>query len=387
MGKAKPVSSLQVETRYWKSLTDEQLLNVSFRADDPASLEGVLHELPLIDETPFVEFAYNTKTGSGQKVRCVHCRYDNHNRGFVLRFRDATRILVGKDCGKKIYGADFDLIEKDFDAAKDRAYYLRCKRSTLAAAPAFRAALESLRSDPALTKFQEVKRRFNTAMSSLARELAKAVQHSDGALYVDDLVRDFEAEARREEQQEILVQQLATMTKTAVRKAREDGRLPRKGAGLKFIFKRVPKHVGSIRGQTFFRTDQEPPRERIEQLSVRVLHSLDALPSSTLTTSQLRVVFRDLSQIVDALVGEIDRLADVLDAFDAGNLARIARWATTRSEDQTVYTATVGQLALDGPSHEQPRVVRVPADYRPPSREPFMAFRAALSSDPTIPNR
>jgi hypothetical protein len=225
------------------------------------------------------------------------------------------------------------------------------------------------------------------SMSSVARELAQAVQHGDGALYVDDFVRDFEAEARREEQQEILAQQIATMTKTAISKARKDGRLPRKDERLKPIFKRVPKYVGSIRGKAFFRTDQEPPRERIEQLSVRVLHSLDALPASTLTTSQLRVVFRDLGQIVDALVGEIDRLADLLDAFEAGNLARIARWATTRSDDQTVYTATVGQLALDGPSHEQPRVVRLPPDYHPPLREPFLAFRAALSSDPAMPNR
>jgi hypothetical protein len=380
MGTVKLAPPPAAETRYWKSLTDEQLLEISFRTDDPAMLAGVVHELPATDETPFVEFAYNTKTGSGHKVRCIHCRYDNHNRGFVLRFKNAARILVGKDCGKKLYGADFDVIEKDFDAAKDRAYYLRCKRSTLAAAPSFRAALSSLGRHPALAQFQDAKHSFNRAMPGLALDLAKAVLQDGGDLYLDEKVRDLDAEARREEQQDILAQHIGTMTKTAIRKAREDGLLRHEGKRPRPIFKRVPKRIGSIRGLAFFRVDQEPPRDRIGQLSARAIHILEALPASTMTTAQLRVVFRDLGQIVDALIDEIDRLAELPDAFDAGNLSRIATWATARSEDHTVYISAIGQLTVDGPRHDRPRTARFPTDYRPPSRQPFVTFRAALTA-------
>ncbi len=366
--------------RYWKSLTDEQLLETAFRADDPTRLDGVVHEVPTTDQTPFVEFAYDTKTNSGQKVRCVHCRYPNHYRGFVLRFMDATRILVGKDCGKKLYGADFDLIEKDFDAARDRAYYLRCKRSALAAAPAFRAALASLRSHPAIGQFQATKHSFNRAMPALVPALAQACLQDGGALYVDGKVRDYEAEARREEQQDILAQRVGSMTKTAVTKARQDGLLRRDGAKPRPIFKLVPKLIGTIAGQAFFRTNQKSPSDRIEQLSARAFHVIDMLPVSTMTTAQLRVVFRDLDQIVGELIAEIDRLGTLDDAFETGNLSRIAEWATARSSDHTIYSAAIGQITRDGPRYNAPCAVSFPAGYRAPSRQLFATFRVALTA-------
>ncbi len=82
---------------------------------------------------------------------------------------------------------------------------------------------------------------------------------------------------------------------------------------------------------------------------------------------------------VDALIDKIDRLAELPDAFDAENLSRIATWAMARSED-TFNNAAIGQLTVDGPSHDRPRTVRFPADYRPAPRQRFVTFRAALTA-------
>ena len=41
-----------------------------------------------------------------------------------MEYRDGRRILVGRDCARKIWGVDFDLLIKDFDLARNAAYYL-----------------------------------------------------------------------------------------------------------------------------------------------------------------------------------------------------------------------------------------------------------------------
>jgi transcriptional regulator NrdR family protein len=372
------------ETRYWRSLTDEQLLETAFRADDPVSLDRIVQELPQTDEIPFVEFAYNTKAGSGLRVRCIHCRWENHNRGFVLRFRDGTRILVGKDCGKKIYGADFDLIEKDFDAAKDRAYYLRRRRAAIEAARTFRAKLAALQRDPALEQFRTAKVAFNRAMPNLARALASACRQDAGALYVEAPVRDFEAEARREEQQEVLAQRIGAMTKTAIKKARDAGLLRRPGDKPKPIYKYVPKLSATIAGQAFFLADREFPHVVIDNLAERVLQILDVLTSGNMSTPQLRVVFRDFDGILADLLAEIDRLVQLTYAFEVGNLSRIAEWATTALGDNATYTAGVGSLFRANRLEQKTMSVTLPPEYRAPSSRPFEELRLAIQPAPDL---
>lgn len=372
--------ALPTETRYWTTLTDDQLLEVAFHADDPTTLSDVVLDLPSSEETPTVEFAYNTKDGAGRKVRCIHCRYDNHNRGFVLRFKDGRRILVGKDCGKKIYGANFDLIERDFDAARDRAGYIRRQRAIRAAAPGFIQAMGSLLVHPSLMGFRDLRRSFNRSLPELARLTADACCRQGGAMMVEEKVRDLKAEVRREEQMEIEADRLARMTKTARKRAIDDGAVMRPGKKLKPIYMTTFRAVGQIEGTAFFMTIEEPPDEALKVLIPAMVGVLNKLDADRLTNSQYRSIFGEITRKLDDIERQMERLQAPLAAFELGNLSRMAEWGTRNAQDGGVYKAELGGITWKTPGRDEPSAVYCPKDYRPPSQQPIKAFRAIVSA-------
>jgi hypothetical protein len=203
----------------WGKLSDSELLEVDFLSKDPSSLPNVLLEIPQTEALPEVEFAYDTSQTIGVKVRCVHCRYENHNRGFVLQFENGDRVLVGGTCGKKRYGADFQTLERDFEAARQRASYLKRRNQTLAHAATFRSALEQLPLHPAFVSYKKTKREFSRSVTALARALHDLP--SDGQLYLPTKVRDFEAENRRYERWE---RQMGSLTKTEMATLQRGGK-------------------------------------------------------------------------------------------------------------------------------------------------------------------
>lgn len=371
--------ALPTEVHYWTTLTDDQLLGVAFSADDPTALDNVVLELPPREEIPTVEFAYDTKDSTGRKVRCVHCRYDNHNRGFVLRFKNGRRILVGKDCGKKIYGANFDLTERDFNAARERAGYIRRQRAIRAATPGFVQAMASLLAHPSLMDFRNLRRNFNRCLPELARLTADACCRSGGTMMVEEQVRDLEAEARREEQMDIHADRLAKMTTTARKRAIDNGSILRSGKKLKPIYRTIPKPVGQIEGAAFFVTTEDPPDEALKVLAPAMVGVLTKLDAERLTNSQYRSVFLEIARKLDDIEHEIERLEAPLAAFEFGNLSRLAEWGTRRAQDGDVYKAELGGITWKTPRRNELSAVYCPRDYRPPSRQAIRAFRAIVS--------
>jgi hypothetical protein len=367
-----------LDSGYWKSLSDEQLVATDFRTEDPTLVENIIRDLPLTGERPIVESAYNTKTSTGRKVYCLHCKHDTHFRGFVLLLPTGQRMLVGKDCGKKIYGADFDRIEKDFSDARQRAQLLSIRASVASGAPSFRAAVRSLKNDPALELFQDVKRAWNQAVPLLARALAEVCTKGGGTLYITDKIRDFAAEERREERQFENAKLVGTMTKTAVRKARENGDLPSNGRRPKPLYREVPKLLGTLAGQGFFRADQLPHRN-IDELGVRAEQILDQLTDGRHSTAQLRLIFQNLRHVVEALAAEIGRLNELFEAFELRNLTNIASWANHREIGRNSYFAAVGNISCHDHFGGEPISVTFPAEYRVPSVMPFQRFLQILS--------
>ena len=332
------------DASYWRSLSDEQLVKTAFSTADPSLLEGIIWELPTTEETPRVELAYNTKGGAGGGlVFCVHCRHETHNRGFVLRFEDSRRMLVGKDCGKKIYVADFDAIEKDFKGARERAGFLKLRNSITANKAKWLSVLASIKADPSLSGFRECKRLWNQTLPELAKVIGE-VCAKGGELYINERVRDLAAEERREERQTNNSKQIGTMTKTAIRKARALGDLPSSGRPQTPIYKDILKYIGKLEGQEFLRIDHRLPDNRILELAARVEQILDALSQTKYSTAQYAVVFRDLRQLCEALVYEISRLHEIFDAFNSRNLSLIAQWATFRFEGRYIYSAGIGTI-------------------------------------------
>ena len=287
-------------------------------------------------------------------------------------------MLVGKDCGKKIYGADFSAIEKDFDTARDRADLLHQRRAALDAAPAFLAALEALRSHPAVSEFSELRRSFIKSMTGLSNLLANAIARGGGALFIEERVRDFEAEGRREEEQERKQATLATMTKTQAKKLRRDGDMPGSVRKQKPIYKLIPRQIGTISGQPFFRL-LEPPATVLEALDKRARSALVTLQSQAMTTAQLRSFFRALNEVIDSLLAAIDRLASPRDAFEAGNLKVIAQWASSSFKNGERFEAGIGMMSRYDRDMHLLATCRCPPRFTVPSRSHIEAFRSALN--------
>lgn len=67
---------------YWRSLTDEQLLRVSFTTTDPEGLEGLVLDVPPDNGyPPIVELCYDFRGSKRSYIRCAHCGYPNHLAG------------------------------------------------------------------------------------------------------------------------------------------------------------------------------------------------------------------------------------------------------------------------------------------------------------------
>ncbi len=370
--------SLPDSGKYWSSLSDDQLLTTAFRTDDPARLPGIVQILPNTSDMPVVEFAYNTAGAGIGKVRCIHCKYDNHNRGFVLKFDNGTRMLVGKDCGKKIYGADFDAIEKDFNAARDRADFLKMRLALIAHSSTLKTALANLASHPSIAMFAEARRDFNRAMAGVAASLASAAMTQSGALFVEDRVRDFEAEVKREEKQELLQAQIDKFSKTEIKKLRSTGALPSGARKLRPIYKQVSRQIGTLAGLRFFEL-REMPAPTIESLNKRVWSSLSALETQRMSNVQLGRFFREFHGMIDDILAVIDRLAAPLDAFEQRNLDLIAQWASSTSGTGEKFIAGKGVLARYDHDVHLLGNCRCPQGYERPAAKIVEAIRATKS--------
>jgi len=95
-------------------------------------------------------------------------------------------------------------------------------------------------------------------------------------------------------------------------------------------------------------------------------------------TTVLKKRMTGLTQIVDGLLDEIDRLESLNNAFEAGNLLRLVEWANSVAKDGTRYRQGHNGIIAE-PDRADPIVLSFPADYSVPSREPFRTFRAAIT--------
>lgn len=164
---------------FWKTRSDDELLEMEFTTDDPESLANVSNEPPP-DEEAMVELAYNVAGRERGRVRCVFCKYPNHDRGVVMLYRSGERRLVGRDCAHKHYGVAFDVLVKDFDAAHDRVDYVHRQRLAVSERVDLLGLLRVMRADPAIREFADTRRRLRDFMgNSLWERFVKIADRDD----------------------------------------------------------------------------------------------------------------------------------------------------------------------------------------------------------------
>ncbi|MEO9228884.1 MAG: hypothetical protein ABI216_08065 [Devosia sp.] len=286
---------------YWSSKSDAELLALDFYSEDPSKLPRLLEMEPQTDESPEVEFSYDTtQTGTGM-VMCVHCKKSapNHNRGFVMQFQNGDRILIGKDCGRKLYGESFSHAERDHREAAERGSLLRKRLGVLGAKLRLVELLETVEGNPCWLAYGELRRDFNNAMPDLAHELADAVRSRDGALYANTLIHDVEAEAAYE------------------------NRTGRKAPHMKTVS--VVHSV--LAGRSFFKMGEASPDRLVPDYVHRAKAALWTLEETDKSNHDFRLFFTALNLVISNLQSEAERIDVLPVAFGMENGKRISEWA------------------------------------------------------------
>ncbi len=143
-------------SRYWKSLTDEELLNTELTTDDPEGVPGLVKEVPEGDDETYVQYKYDLRgSGREQELVCVHGHHQ-HLAGFVMR-KGYKSFLVGWMCGKTIHGIDFEQCTADFDAAVNRRHVLKRRREIEDATGPFQKWLQEFAQSDVFEKYQRVR--------------------------------------------------------------------------------------------------------------------------------------------------------------------------------------------------------------------------------------
>lgn len=317
---------------HWRRLSDAELLEAQFDTTDPERLEGLVEEVPE-GETPHVEFAYNLADKSREYVRCSHCHRRNHHRGFVMRTDEGVRFLVGKDCGEKEYGARFEEFTNDFDAARNRADYLRMQRAIRNATPAFKAMLAELRSNAAVRAYAPFIEEFRSLMPRVWGEMILALKNNYGSLKYTEEVRDFEAENRAQDRYESELRDaevdLVRMSKRDKRLAKYHGRLPKKPKLP--IMKRVERVHGTVPTPDLFDANFRP-HAVVDSIESAVDEICRTAARDHLTTAQLSELSHAFKEVLERARSLVSRLNKPVEFMQPGNLTMIVEWSKKRGD-------------------------------------------------------
>ena len=370
--------------------SDADLLEREFVTRDPERLAGVSKTLPNNYLTAEIEFWYDLTPPKGQErdyVWCAHDGRETHWKGYAMKTNDGVRFLIGKDCGKEIFGHDFNMIARGFSALHTRQGYLIQHRSTVAALPPAIEELRRLIDHPMLGQYEAVKRRLRSEMPDLHRGLVAAVSQRGGSLVVEDWVRDYAAELRRAERQGDEDEELerarekkerGEMTLTAFKRVREDIRLRQKSRDNDPIFTMVERSVGTVSGGDLFRFDRAPIK--VLQAKLGELRNLqDELSAQTegISARKFQAAFRKLRECIQVLEVQLQRVRAPVDFFTQRNLATVAGWATSIPNCDGKYRS-VGRTIVWEASRDDVEVT-LPPGYEVPAAPKLEVLKMALT--------
>lgn len=325
----------------WDALTDAELTSLRFDADNPEELPNLLDSVPVTTEVPEIEFAYDTTGTNVGMVRCRHCKKTatNHNRGFVARYANGSRILLGKNCGEKQFGVAFRFRQERFRVAQKRANLLLQRAQFVANRRKLIDLVEHLESEPIWDAFATARRSFSHGLSFLVGGLVQAAVRDEGRLYVTEQVRDHEAEARQNSEKR----------------------------PYRPVFKSVTREYGRLRGVRFFYPG-EYPHKVIESLAQRLksaLYTIEAVEA----TRDLELSIRGIRELIDKLNGECDRAADLERALSVENLEMLSGWlkalgrGSYRVAEGRFYRYDAARQVVSVMSHSG---IRLPAEMELP---------------------
>lgn len=293
---------------YRRNLTDDQLLHTSLVIKDLAELAGSVDYPPDPNLRPEIVGEYHFDTKTEQAQRCCHCpQHQPHWNGFVVTNETGKLHLLGGDCGLKHYGLAFSQAKREHSDMVSRQKYVRRVKDLAATADNIVAALRAFSSGRDIlglwTKQLEFRRASDVAFNAL-----EALAQGELPLFVNDRVRDFEREARRDESAEAAL-----------------------GPGEKGeLYKLERRTIGQLQGRGFF-TRQATFGGVVSSCVDAVTVIADTVRAGTddLTTHQIRLRWTELNRAGRELLQTIDAINSAHAFFSDDNIARMAQWASS----------------------------------------------------------
>ncbi|WP_430913440.1 hypothetical protein [Methylobacterium sp. sgz302541] len=328
---------------YWKTRSDDELLEMEFTTDDPESLENVSNDPPP-DEEAMVELAYNVAGRERGRAQCVFCKHPNHDRGVVMLYRDGQRRLVGRDCAHKRYGVVFDELVKDFDAAKDRRDYVERQRTILSKRADLVDLIRTMRLDPNVAAFSDTRQRLSDFLGPAAWGRLVRVADGDGYLATEERLRDYGREETRG------------------------------GSHVRGVIVRGDV----LRGADLVRSGPSVA-ERLLGIEREVEGVLATLNGQDVTTRSIRVSLVRLGELMRQIEEQRIRMRGLISFFDNYNLLAVAGWLRKLDPRSPVVTATLPDrfVMADG---RDPRECGPPGDYRVPGGALIAIMQEAVSA-------
>jgi len=358
---------------YWRDRTEKELLKQEFTTSEPELLAGMSEAAPP-QGAIIVEFKYDLKgrKGTKSKARCVHCKFPNHYKGFVIKVSDGTRRMVGKDCGRKLYGAHFTDSMLDFDAAYKHAKLLKRRQRLIEAEPILTAGLARLSTHRSLAQFASMASRVRSVLGrQLIATLDGVAKRGDGLTY-EEKVRDLAAEERASEN--LSPEHVAAMSKLN----RADLKRYRKRHGLPDAerYTYIKRPIGPLRGIDLLHA-QFMPADRLEQLAKELRNSIGALRlDQKWGKTSLALASKQLSELIGQIERQVEKLRAPIEFFDHAHLKAICAWVQHQPTGSPLECGVgwIGYLnEYDEPVHAQ-----LVAGYEVPSTEFIAAFWAAV---------
>jgi len=343
--------------------TDDELIGQKIEVDDPLALDSLLPRARPLIEMPILEHLYK-RGSSGKKVPCAYCRdpqCPNHLKGYVLRYADGARVLIGNRCGEHHFGQQaFKKMVETIVAKNDLRSLLVRRRAVLTAMPAFKRQISVAAASPQVRVYGQARRQFHSEQPNIAAAATYAVSAMGGTLMQTVQVRDLKAESDREEKRE--------------QEAKKAGR-PYKPLRQP-IYKDEEQPFGTLRAGEFFLSSDAPDRQlmsvagRLEQIEKQ----LPSLSTQKGLVGALREV-RICTQAIEKALDQVDRLQV---ALSQDNLELMAAWASTRNLPGT-YSAKPGSIERVNADGSISTFV-APKPLGPVDRQPIRDFENALAA-------
>lgn len=314
-----------------KSDSDLQLLALRFRISDPLNtLSNLTTAKPDPDIRPKIVGYYDEKPFGGRLSNpdipflwCCHCQKRTHWKGYVVDNGTGVTFMIGSECGKEHYGADFEAVEKTFRDQQQRQQSLKSYLNLLHKISGLDLEISKILNCSFLQLHDKRSAEFAKAAPHAFKALKKAAEK--GSLEGIQRVRDFNAEQARDERYKRAIAHYRSLPYAERKGLKDDGLKPEKDDEPIFVDSFI--EFGRIFGASIFglhpaRKNALDCRAALNKFKEIELQGTDKFSSQDIN-NRTKFLINSCRLLRDSLY-ESFRSAEF---FDPENIARLCRWS------------------------------------------------------------